>query len=114
MTLWIRSQDKSNLIKIDRIFVDNKELYNETTAGRLTCLGRYKTETRALQVIDEIQKKITEASFLWIESNGIEIKHERQIKYLQDAVKEGLPILDSKLQLKSTNVDTIVYDMPQE
>ena len=66
--MWIRSQDKKNLVKIRQIGVnyqDNKqiianytpELY-ENSGGYYELLGTYKTKKRALEVLDEIQNII--------------------------------------------------------
>ena len=68
MELWIRSQDKMNLVKVRQIGVnyqDNKqiianytpELY-ENSGGYYELLGTYKTKERALEVLNEIQKII--------------------------------------------------------
>ena len=65
MELWIRSQDKMNLVKVRQIGVnyqDNKqiianytpELY-ENSGGYYELLGTYETKERALEVLDEIQ-----------------------------------------------------------
>lgn len=57
MELWIRSQDKRILQKVDNIFLDanyeNKRI--STYDGNNTELGTYKTKERALEVLDEIQ-----------------------------------------------------------
>ena len=66
MELWIRSQDKKNLVKIRQIslnYQNNKqiianytpELY-ENSGGYYELLGTYKTKERALEVLDEIQE----------------------------------------------------------
>ena len=62
MELWIRSQDKINLIKLNHIYVD-VPLLNGSTAiiGLLSgktnrVLGYYRTKERALKVLDEIQR----------------------------------------------------------
>ena len=68
MELWIRSQDKMNLVKVRQINVnyqDNKqiianympELY-ENSGEYYEILGTYKTKERALEVLDEIQNKL--------------------------------------------------------
>ena len=65
MNLWIRSQDKMNLVKIRQIslnYSDKKqiianyipELY-ENSGGYYELLGTYKTKERALEILDEIQ-----------------------------------------------------------
>lgn len=68
MELWIRSQDKKNLVKIRQISINyqnNKqiianympELY-ENSGGYYELLGTYKTKERAIEILDEIQKTI--------------------------------------------------------
>lgn len=64
MELWIRSQDKMNLVKVRQVGVNyqnNKqiianytpELY-ENSGEFVELLGIYKTKERALEVLDEI------------------------------------------------------------
>lgn len=64
MELWIRSQDKMNLVKVRQVGVNyqnNKqiianytpELY-ENSGEFVELLGTYKTKERALEVLDEI------------------------------------------------------------
>lgn len=58
MELWIRSQDRGSLIKADNLgLFGNRIVFipNRPTGGRMT-IGRYKTEERALEVLDEIQE----------------------------------------------------------
>lgn len=59
MDLWIRSQDKSVLEKIEGLRVDGfrGEYYIATYTHSL---GEYKTKERASEVLDEIQKFIEE------------------------------------------------------
>lgn len=68
MELWIRSQDKKNLVKIRQIslnYQNNKqiianytpELY-ENSGVYYELLGTYKTKERALEVLDEIEERI--------------------------------------------------------
>jgi len=60
MNLWIRSQDRENLVQVNRIFITKYNDYEIVCEmpfendGVLT-LGAYKTEERALEVLDEIQ-----------------------------------------------------------
>ena len=60
MNLWVRSQDKRILQKVDNIFLDanyeNKRI--STYDGDNIELGTYKTKERALEVLDEIQNYI--------------------------------------------------------
>ena len=85
MELWIRSQDKEALIKVDKIFywntcpempsagkhyLGNKEWIGNTD---YTKLGEYATKERALEVLDEIQKQIYNCgkSVIETDDNGI-------------------------------------------
>lgn len=63
MNLWVRSQDKRILQKVDNIFLDanyeNKRI--STYDGDNTELGTYKTKERAIEVLDEIQDLLQNA-----------------------------------------------------
>lgn len=77
MELWIRSQDKEQLIKADNVRVKHEyeqkkvnDNYGRTCAyinGKYNCsyvytdsswLGEFKTKERALEVLDEIQRHL--------------------------------------------------------
>lgn len=66
MNLWVRSQDKRILQKVDNIFLDanyeNKRI--STYDGDNVELGTYKTKERALEVLDEIHKCIIDKEVL--------------------------------------------------
>lgn len=62
MELWIRSQDKMQLIKINEIHIKVDEdgfvgfwVDNKKESLRYY-LGTYKTKERALEVLDEVQR----------------------------------------------------------
>lgn len=57
MDLWIRSQDKTTLIKSYEIYVSEygKDSYVIRAKRTSHILGAYKTIERALEVLDEIQ-----------------------------------------------------------
>ena len=60
MELWIRSQDKERLIKCKSIDLDDHSMYCEIWVnGYDALIGEYTTKERALQVLDEIQGRIT-------------------------------------------------------
>lgn len=85
MDLWIRSQDKECLMKIDRVDYglscgEHRIMVN----GYETLVGKYKTKERALEVLDEIQNKMG--------------------SYLSE-------FNDSGITLKE--VSTVVYEMPE-
>lgn len=67
MELWIRSQNKNYLIKVDEIEIEEIEENFSSYVGNIHCrpylitsekgnLGFYSTKQRALEVLDEIQQ----------------------------------------------------------
>lgn len=70
MNLWLRSQDRKMLLKPNFIEYEKKTVENKTNLycgihriitfynGIHYVLGEYKTQKRALEVLDEIQEKI--------------------------------------------------------
>ena len=64
MELWIRTQDREKLMKVDYINIEEtpqghgyKEYYIGTKG---TLFGTYKTKERALEVLDDIDKLMRE------------------------------------------------------
>ena len=55
MDLWVRSQDRENLSKVEHLGVFNKKIYVNGYEESGCCIGTYKTKERALEVLDEIQ-----------------------------------------------------------
>lgn len=74
MELWIRSQDKSSIVKVDNLYVSvgNYICYYVEKGKEVPGtyyrpsgeLGRYETKERSLEVLDEIQSLITDLQYL--------------------------------------------------
>lgn len=62
MDLWIRSQDRMELLKIDRLDVNGNQIEANFKSHYGGCeylvIGRYETNERTLEVLDEIQNHI--------------------------------------------------------
>lgn len=92
MELWIRSQDRKSIVKPIDILLENPLNSGETgirgyfSNNFYKMLGYYQTEKRALEVLDEIQKKI----------NLINLGHDF-----------GSPMVDLKNP-------SYIYEMPKE
>lgn len=98
MELWIRSQDKKNLVKVNSLWIMDNQIWMEvpfyenhkklglTISGHNHKLAEYKTKERALEVLDEIQNKI----------NLINLGHDF-----------GSPMVDLKNP-------TYIYQMPEK
>lgn len=54
MDIWIRSQDKQELIKIDYIEANMGRIFIQYGTFR-KCVGTYATKERALEILQEIQ-----------------------------------------------------------
>ena len=110
MELWIRSQDRGSLVKVDNLYVSvgnyicyyvekGKEIPNTyyRPSGEL---GRYKTKERAIEVLDEIQNILKPQ--LIIKNSG------KIIGSFEDTlVREG-----ATYELKESS--TFVYQMPKD
>ena len=106
MELWIRSQDRTTLIRSYEIYIAEHSNSYVIRAKRTShILGAYKTIERALEVLDEIQRilkpvvlvsgEINTNDNTWLE-NGI----------IMQKYKDTTP--DIKM------LDTYVYEMPKD
>ena len=72
MNLWIRSQDRTTLIRSYEIYIAEHSNSYVIRAKRTShILGAYKTIERALEVLDEIQDELIGASFMPNETNEV-------------------------------------------
>ena len=70
MELWIRSQDRTDLVKANALWVMDNQIWMEvpfyenhkkvglSVTGNNHKLAQYKTKERALEVLDEIQRHL--------------------------------------------------------
>ena len=72
MNLWIRSQKKDKLFKINGVDItkmnDNSYEITGYTSYNIY-LGTYKTKERAIEILDEIQDELISSDFMPIEKN---------------------------------------------
>lgn len=91
MELWIRSQNKRMLTKLDYCYLEpvhKREILGGNHYLINQSLGIYPTEKRALEVLDEIQNRLMPCSDIIQDTEGITISYK--------------------------NVSTIIYEMPKE
>lgn len=112
MELWVRSQDKRLLCKVDSLNCYKLNgSFNISTGNQL--LGKYSTEERCLEIIDEIQQAIetinkvlfmTESEMTDDMAEGIyESIKNQDIGMLANAKKPKILALNK----------SIVYEMPE-
>lgn len=114
MDLWIRSQDKMNLVQIKQIslnYQDNKQVIAnyvpeqyENSGCYFELLGTYKTKERALEVLDEIQKLL---------EPKIIIKNEGRDCVALDGTIYRTNLV-SNVNSDIQQLSTYVYEMPED
>lgn len=116
MDLWIRSTARTNLCKITFLTVmSGKKFYTKedweykgytiadcSNNGHYRLLGTYKTEKRALEVLDEIQDILKPKTLITDTGKPIECSDG------------GYVYMNQKTKLEYQQLGTHVYEMPQE
>lgn len=114
MELWVRSQDKEKLLKINGLQYQNCKLVeNETVEANILIgfyssyeneiLGEYKTKERALEVLDEIQSLLQPT---------IEYKPTVQEEYNPAYTYKHFVKVNDNMEIKE--LSTFVYQMPEK
>lgn len=57
--MWIRSQSKETLLKATKIFIHDNQVFASMEDGFDEMVGEYKSKERAIEVLDEIQERIS-------------------------------------------------------
>ena len=115
MELWIRSQDKINLVKIRQISLNYSNLKQiianytpesyENSGVYYELLGTYETKERAIEVLDEIQNILKPKYIL----------NTSSIKPDGDFYEEnGVIFQKYNANAKIEELSTFVYQMPAE
>ena len=106
MELWIRSQDKTTLIKSYEIYIteqQNKYLIRAKRTSHI--LGVYNTIERALEVLDEMQNIL----------NPKYILDSSSIKPDGDFYKDhGMIVQNYNANVEIKELSTFVYQMPKD
>ena len=106
--MWIRTQNKEDLIKCQKISIigPSKDVYLlvELTNDNYIELGIYKSKERALEVLDEIQNLLIPKVIL----NTYSVEN-KETAYSKELVIE--PIIND---IKVQNNVNMFYQMPEE
>jgi hypothetical protein len=120
MKLFIRSQNKQRLSKVDDIYyvADGDFWAIRTNRSALDYAGLYPTEERCLEIIDEIQKLLLRANGDYIiKLQDIDVNAEEKTVYGENFIQKlQSPIMpianEPSVQLVQPSV--LVYEMPKE
>ena len=116
MELWIRSQDKNRLTRVDDLYIvhDDNNFCDYIGNNMVGHLAKYTKQGRALEVLDKIQEKL-QNKFL-CKPNCLmkrqDIDREENIlnmKYNKDFIMQPQAI-----DIVPINCDNVVYEMPKE
>ena len=108
MNLWIRSQDKKRLIPNPNLYAiwskeNNVAYIGDTMVGHI---AKYKTEERALEVLDEIQN-ILKAKFM--------VRMDGNLKNIEKFLDiSNFSYIQSRENADIKIINTYVYEMPKE
>lgn len=118
MELWIRSQDKNILTKVNSLWINDNQIWMEvpfyenhkkiglSITGHNHRLGEYKSKERALEVLDEIQNIL-----------------KPQIKIIDNKIIQKEDLINNNFEMivnpiiKDIEVqqfNTYVYQMPEK
>lgn len=107
MDLWIRSQNKKRLDKVDSIEVYANSIFAKINDENKE-IGRYKTDKRALEVLEDIQNKIS-GKFIIKSKMSLNEESENRLKERYGADYIFPPYLE-----EVQNLGIMVYQMPEK
>ena len=114
MDLWIRSQDSTKLIKaenIEMVIVYEEEISKDVfyLCVDSCIIGKYNTQERALEVLDEIQKLLI-GDFI----KFVNIDVDKDIVDYLNAKAIIINDPDCKQKVSFEHRDCIVYEIPEK
>lgn len=112
MDVWVRSQDKEKLSNICTVYYESWS-FNEqhhTVRCQTHELGEYATKERCLEIIDEIQGLLMGSQMLIFKDLDVT---EAEMEYLKP-FKGVMHKIGNEPQITVNQLNTVVYEMPQE
>lgn len=109
MELWIRSQNKRMLTKLDYCYLEpvhKREILGGNHYLINQSLGIYPTEKRALKILDEIQNII--------KPTLINTEYHSEIKQGIDKLSFDVVMQPIEDKITYIQTDVVVYEMPKE
>ena len=115
MDLWIRSQDKKFFSKQYSLYLTSSdEKYRIYDTITYISLGDYKSEERALEVLDEIQNKIKGSFMIKAKTDVPDDIFSSAKSYFERENDIKIITGDNNFDILPLNINSDVYEMPQD
>lgn len=116
MDLWIRSQDRYELRKVNGVVMAQEGKFFaiypvEKELGELEILGQYKSEERAIEVLDEIQKLLI-GDVIVFKNTDIPNVDDLKLAGIDNALVYH-SFTDDSPQFNFSHRDCVVFEMPE-
>lgn len=115
MRVWIRTQDRKGIFECKTIYVDRlSHGENVLSTVEYGVIGKYDTEERCLEILDEIQNLLTaysEEPLLGFESK--DIRDELNIAYRNTNLLT-LCAASIEKNVEAIKKSTVIYQMPEK
>lgn len=115
MELWIKAQNERALVKVTNVaLISGSRIVtfgNEYKSNGYFTLGHYNEE-RALEVLDEIQKKMTQTFLL--KNEHINCVNMDDLRNYYRRKEINFVEVPNGIELEPINKDILVYEMPDE
>lgn len=108
MELWVRSQDKAELVKATSEVMLDETIENEFHINVDGCysVGKYETKERALQILDEIQEILFPDFFIKMK--------DMKINNVSELITNSCIIKKNNYDIDILQRQSCVYEMPKE
>lgn len=115
MELWIRSQDKSALTIVDNVMYDaeKNEIVTVLCSVPLV-LGRYETEERCMELMNEIQSKLKNKYLAKVNPIVSDETFRKTIREFEEFNKIDLIGCNGMVDIQPISSEVMVYEMPKE
>lgn len=118
MELWIRVQKnkelKQGLVKVEDLIVDKYSDREWCICQSCDTLGIYKTEKRALEVLDEIQSKLKQQFIVKNDMMFSQKDIDKEEYRLTRKYDKEFIMQDSGFEILPINNNVVIYEMPKE
>lgn len=114
MELYVRSQDKSTLLKVNELhFSDHNTFFaREHSSDLWDVLGIYATKERCLEILDEIQNLLFAPR--QIVFNKCNVDKDEYNELCKQLKANGVACVKSDSEIKYLDKDWVLYEMPEK